>query len=162
MDSGTIIIGVATIIACVLPFVYINSSKKKAEKKRLQALTTLAAEHNGAVSRHEFCGEMAIGLDEVNHHVYFISKVKGREAAQFVDLAGIKSCRVADVSRNINGKDGAYKVIDKLNLVFTQADKSQADISLEFYDADVSMQLVGELQFIERWEKLINDRLRDK
>ena len=62
-------------------------------------------------------------------------------------------------SRSINSKDGAYKVIDKLSLVFTPVDKDRSNISLEFYDADVSMQLVGELQLIERWEKLINDRL---
>lgn len=162
MDSGTIIIGVATIIACILPFVFINNSRKKAEKKRLQALTDLAAEHNGVVSRYEFCGEIAIGLDDANNYVYFISKVKGREAAQFVDLAGIKNCQVANSSRNINGKDGAYKVIDKLSLLFTPTGKDKSNISLEFYDADVNIQLVGELQLIERWEKLINERLKDK
>lgn len=159
MDSGTITIGVVSIVACILPFIFINRSKKKAEQKRLRALIDLAAQHNGAISRHEFCGEIAIGLDEINNYLFFVSKVKGREAAQFIDLAGIKSCRVENASRNVNSKDGAYKVIDKLSLVFTPADKDKSNVSLEFYDADASMQLVGELQLIERWEKLVNDRL---
>lgn len=159
MDSGTIIIGAASLIICILPFVFLNQNRKKAEKKRLQFLSDLAARHHCTITRHEFLGPLAIGLDEANKYVFFIRKLHNEDIAQAVNLASMRGCQIVKNSRTIHNKEGAYLVIDQLGLRFSPSDKNTPETTLEFYNAEVSMQMVGELQMAERWEKIIHERI---
>lgn len=160
MDSGTAIIGAASIVACVLPFIWLHRVKKKAAKKLLTSLTDFASEHNGTISRHEIFRDMAIGLDEKTNSVFFYKKSDAEEVAQHVELAATKTCEVVKTSRTFNDKEGVRTVIEKLELSFTPAASNQPAIALEFYDIHKNMQLNGELQLIERWAKWVDERLR--
>lgn len=50
----------------------------------------------------------------------------------------------------------------KLELSFLPIANDKPEIKLEFFHIDVSVQLYGELQSIEKWSKIINDRLNHK
>ncbi len=159
MDTGTIIIGIVSIALCVLPLVVMHRIKRKGENQRLAALENLAAQHNCKISQHEFCGELVLGIDETNNFVFFLKKTADKEIAQHINLSGIHACNIINTGSNLNSKEGEYKVIDKLELRFTPVAKNEPDLLLEIYNARESMQLVGELQLIKKWEKIINDRL---
>ena len=159
MDSGTIIIGAISIAICILPFVVLRSNRKKIEKKRLQSLEDIAAQHNCTITQHEFCGEFVIGLDEANNFVFFFRKTKDNEIARYINLAGIQKCKVINTSRNYSNQGGEYKAVDRLELSFVPVAKNEPDLLLEIYNAEESMQLVGELQLVEKWAKRINDQV---
>ena len=162
MDSGTIIIGAISIAICILPFIMLRRNKQRIEKQRLLGLENLAAQHRGNITQHEFCGDFVIGLDEANKFVFFFRKTKDRETARHINLDGIQKCKAINTSRSIQSKEGEYKVVDRLELVFVPGTKNEPDLVLELYNAEESMQLVGELQLIDRWEKKINQLLNNE
>ena len=82
------------------------------------------------------------------------------ETHQLVTLHEIQRCHVITATRNGSNEDGIFKIIDKLELVFEHRDKRKADTILEFYNADYSSPtLTGELQLVEKWCKMLNDKI---
>lgn len=160
MDLGTAVVGAAIIMACVVPFVFLSRSKKKAEKQLLDALTATAATHHCTIVRQEVFGDFAIGLDEDKHSLFFYKKSKDEATSQYIDLAKIKTCKVANTNTSFNNKNGAYRVIDKLELCLVPIAANKPEIALEFYDVHKNIQLNGELQSIEKWANLVNERLK--
>jgi hypothetical protein len=160
MDAGTAIIGAASIAVCVLPFFWLYSVRKKAEKKMLKSLTDFATEHNGFISRSEIFGDMAIGFDEQNDMLFFYKKSGTEVVMQHVELAAIKTCEVINTSKTFNDKGGARTIIEKSELSFTPVAGNQPAIVLEFYDRYKNVQPNGELQYMERWAQWIKDRLK--
>ena len=160
MDIVTAIIGIAFVVACALPFLWLNSVKKKAEKKLLTSLIDFAAEHNGIISRSEILGNMAIGLDEQANKVFFCKKSGAEETSQKVELAAIKTCEVIKMGRTFNDKEGPRTVIEKLELSFVPTAEKEPTIAIEFYDAHKNVQLNGELQLVEKWANWLNERLK--
>lgn len=160
MGLGNIIIGAVLVAVFVVPFMFAGRNNKKRKNQKLLSLRAIANQHNGNISIHEFCGDFVIGMDEVKNFVFFYKKSEAKELTHFIDLAEIKNCRMHILRRE--GVKGADKVIDKLELSFTPHDKTKKVIDLEFYNTDVSSVLTGELQAIEKWSKLIADRLTQK
>lgn len=159
---GSTIIGTITMIICALPFVMVNNSKKKREKIFLQSLLEIAAQNNCQIYQHEILGNFAIGIDETKNFVFFYSQIKDKENKQYVDMSETQSCKVINTSRTFKNKDGNQKVIERLALSFVPTAKNKPEIIIEFFNADVSLRLNGELQLIEKWSNLINDRLKNR
>lgn len=160
MEVGNIVIGAILVTVVVVPFILSGRNSKKIKKQMLLSLRAIANKHSGNISIHEFCGDFVIGMDEVKNFVFFYKKREGGDLEFYIDLSEIKSCRVHILRRESN--NGANKVIDKVDLSFTPHDKAKKVIDLEFYSTDVSSVLAGELQAIEKWSKLIADRLTEK
>lgn len=158
MDLGTAIVGIAIIIICVIPFVLLQKSKKKAEQKLVSGLDALAAAHQSTIAHREVFGDFAIGHDKGMRGLFFYKITTEGPLSQYVDLAGIKSCKVVNTNRTFQNKEGAYKVIEKLELSLAPLAANQSEIALEFYDVHKNIQLNGELQSIERWAKLVNEK----
>lgn len=156
MGLGNIIIGAVLLAAFVVPFALSGRNSKKRKKQMLLSLRAIANGHNSTISIHEFCGDFVIGMDEIKNFVFFYKKGEGNELKNYINLSEIKNCRVHNLRRE--GNKGAA-VIDKLDLSFTPHDKTKKVIDLEFYNTDVSSVLTGELQAVEKWGKLISDRL---
>lgn len=74
---------------------------------------------------------------------------------QFVDLSTIKSCKFSTISRTIANN----QIITRLELKLTPIDPNKKEILLEFYNEEISTQLRGELQSIEKWKKIIEQQL---
>lgn len=162
MDSGTIIIGVIALAICILPFIALSRSRKKTEQQRLSALQNFAARQNCQLSEYEFCGNLSIGLDMVNKCVFALRKTEGGEISQYINLHGVQQCKAIQTSRNLNSKEGEYKVIDRIDLSFVPVAKNEPDTLLEIFNAQENLQMVGELQLADRWEKRISNLLRGK
>lgn len=159
MNSGSTIIGAIAIIICVLPFIMMSLNKRKKEKKILQSLSEISAKNSCQIDQYEILGSFAIGIDETKNFVFFYRLSKDTEIEQSIDLSEVKSCKIINTSRTLEGKGGNRKALDKLELSFMPTANDKPETKLEFFNADVSMQLYGEWESIEKWSKLINSRL---
>lgn len=160
MNLGTAIIGAIFIAIFMLPFIFMLNGRKKKEKQLFQSLLTLANNHNCKISMQEISEEFAIGLDETVNQLFFFKKTADKEIAQQINLTEINSCKVIKTGNTHGGKDVAYKSLDKLDLQFSFKDKKKADILLSFYNSEEHFGLGEEIQLIEKWANIVNERLK--
>ncbi|MEZ4887744.1 MAG: hypothetical protein R3E32_23620 [Chitinophagales bacterium] len=160
MDLTTILLGTFLTALCFIPFVWMSRNSKKIEKQLLQSLSDIAAQQNCKITQHELCGKIAVGLDENAHTFLFFKEGKSNQTAQHIDLDEIKNCTVVNTSRSVNNIGGNSRVIERLELSFLPISKNKAPFVLEFYNSEETMELSGELQFIEKWSKIINGQLK--
>jgi len=158
MDTGTIITGAILLAVCILPFLLLGGGKKR-KKQLLQSLSQIAERQNCKITRHELCGELAIGLDESANYLFFYKKINDKETAQYANLAGIRQCKPVTTHRHVNGKDRGHSAPGKFELKLTPADSAQPDIVLTFFNSDDTLQVTGEFEALERWAKIVNERI---
>jgi len=155
MDLSTAIIGLIVISLFTMPFVMIRRIGKKSEQMMLKSLNQLAESKHCKISQFEQWGNFAIGLDEANHKVFYHKLRNGVAIEQFLDLATIERAIVEKITRSTsNGTK-----IERLELGFIPAAKTKPEFFMEFYNSDISSQLGGELQAIEKWAKMINNHI---
>ncbi len=162
MEIGNIIIGVVLTSVCIIPFVLIKQNRKRKEKKLLKILHGMAAEQQCYIDHHEVLGEMAIGMDSERRFVFFFKANDNTLQTHFINLAEIRTCRAGNASKAVSSKDSHFSVIDKVQLFFTPVVKNKTELVWTFYDAEESTQLFGELEMVEKWEKLINNVIKKK
>jgi hypothetical protein len=93
----------------------------------------------------------------------FHLQTKKEEAiSQFVDLVEIQTCQVVKKTRNVKNDIVGLGFIERVELSFTPTKKNKGETKFELYDEEINMQLSGELQFVDKWTKHINDRLKNK
>jgi len=161
MDLGTIIITLVFIAIVTVPFILTGYSKKRKKKNLFSRLTEMAKTEDCTITEFEFCSDFVIGLDEMANHLFFYKKAENREIAKSINLREYKSCKVFNANRSVGDKKEKLYVVDKLELSFYPVDKGKPEISIEFYNDEYdSLTLTGELQLIEKWEKLLNERMK--
>lgn len=156
MELGTTIIGVIFLVLAFSPVFLMSIRRKKKEKALLQTLAQVANRQNCKVSKQEYFGEFAIGIDESNDAVFYVKKTNDTLIEEFVYLAAVQECRVLNISNSSN----SFKRIDKLDLSFMPREKNKAEIKLTFYSADSNTQIFEELKSIENWSRIIKDHLK--
>jgi len=161
MELGTIIISVIFLALAFSPVLLMRQSRKKLEKAMLQSLAQVATRHKGSLSKHEFFGNFAIGIDESNHMVFYVKQDRDKLEEAVVNLADMQDCKVSNISKTIKSKGDSesYTVVDRLDLSFTPREKSKPEIKLAFYASAGSNQLNGELKSVEEWSKIVKDQM---
>ena len=160
MDSGIIITTIVFIAVITLPFVLTELSKKRKKNSLLRKITEMATSNGSSISEHEFCSDFVLGIDSQSNHVYYFKKNDNREVAQHINLTGYKSCKAVTYGHSISENKNQYHVTDKLELNFYPYDKDKAEISIDFYNSEFDrLTLTGELQFVEKWEKILNEKI---
>lgn len=162
MDWGTTIVGLIMILICIVPFVIMYYNRVKKENKMLQSINEIAQQHNCKIGQHEFCGDYVMGIDENRNFVFFFKQKKEEAISQFVDLSEIQTCQMVKKTRNVKNDIGSLGFIERVELSFTPTNKNKGETTFELYDEEINMQLSGELQFVDKWTKQINDRLKNK
>lgn len=161
MDLGIIIITLVFIAIVTAPFILTGNSRKRKKKILFHQLTKIAENDDCTITQHEFCAEFVIGLDEMANHLFFYKKVETREIAKSLHLSEFKSCSLINSNRTVSIRKEKYYVVDKLELTFYPAEKEAPEISIELYNDEFdSLTLTGELQLAEKWEKLLNEKLK--
>ena len=157
MDIETTLIGIVLVIVCATPFIVLTAGRKKAEKKKQKAFFDLAQRHGCQIDHFDMGNHSVIGIDTAQNTVLFYKQTSEGTQEHCVPLKDIQSCK----RRVVNN---TRKVTERLQLVLTPLpklrEKGTPEISLEFYNAEVEMQLEGELQLLEKWETLINSKLK--
>ncbi len=161
MDLGTIIITLVFIAIVTVPFILTGYSRKRKKKNLFRRLTEMAENERCTITQHEFCANFVIGLDGMANRLFFYKKVENLEIEKSLHLREFKSCRLINSNRTVTHKKEKYYVVDKLELSFYPAEKRAPEISIELYNDEYdSLMLSGELQLAEKWEKLLNERLK--
>ncbi len=161
MDFSSIIIGAISLLFCIIPFALMYYIRIKKENKMLQSLNAVAQLHNCRISQHEFCGDFVLGLDENTNFVFFFKQKKNESITQFVDLSEIQTCQAVKQARSSARKDGNVSITEKIEMRYIPTNKGKTETRFELY-IDDSSQLSGELQFVDKWSKQINDRISIK
>ncbi|MDD3875795.1 MAG: hypothetical protein PHT69_04185 [Bacteroidales bacterium] len=162
MNVESIYIGIILLVLCIVPFVIVNYIKGQNKKRILKSLKNIARQHNCQIGQHELFGNFIIGLDENKNAVLFYKMTKNNTVEQHIELEKIQSCKVINTNKTNKSKTGHSQVFEKYELSFIPIDKSKAEITLEFYDEEESLQPSGEVQIMEKWSNLINNRLKVK
>jgi len=162
MDLEAAILGLISILICIVPFVIMYYNRVKKENKMLQSLNKIAQQHNCNISQHEFCGDYVMGIDENTNFVFFFKQKNEELITQFVDLSEIQACQMVKKTRNVKKDMGSHGFIGRVELSFIPTNKTKGETRFELYDEEINMQLSGELQFVDKWTKQINDRLKNK
>lgn len=160
MDWGTALIGIISILICIVPFVVMYYNKTKKENKMLQSLQADAAQKNANISQNGYCNNFSIGIDESKNYVFFFKQDKEESISQFVDLAEIQTCQVVKNTRSVKNDSGNVETIESVEISFIPTNKNNAVTSFELYNEEINVQLNGELQFADKWTQKINERLK--
>lgn len=160
MDLGTTITVIVILLIGVIPFALMNRSNKKREKEFLEALNKLADENNSKISSYDIQSNAAIGIDDTNTKLFFVSKVNGLAKVEQISIAEIQKCKFINSNRNFSSKGINSQIIDKLELVFTYFDKSKTENIWSIYDESINHSaLTGELKLSQKWSKIVNEKI---
>jgi hypothetical protein len=162
MDSGTTITGAIITALCIVPFAIIHYKKVKEENNKLHSLKQFASQHNCKISKHEFCGDFVIGLDEIRNFVFLYKGNKGKITSQFMNLNEIQICKAEKSTRSINSKEPNMVITERISLRFIPANSSKRETKFELYNEETNPMLNGEIALVDNWAKKINDQLKNK
>jgi len=158
MDVGTSLIGLIFLLFCVIIFVILSRSNRKREKQLLQSLKRLAAQNNCKITQYDIWNNAAIGIDDTANIVFAIRHTNNNTVSFQANLAEMQKCSVINTRKTGSNKEGNFREIEKLELAFTCRDKHKPETVFDFYNAGYDTSLNGELQLIERWCKIANDK----
>ena len=156
-NLSSALFGAIIILLCILPFFILSRNKRKKTKKQRAVLEGIAAQKGGHIDHFEVTGHISVGMDRKNKFFYFHDDSEDAPADQIIDLKNIRKCHVIRKNKVLRGEDGDQRIIDRLELGFIPVAKKDPEIKIVFYDSDVSMRLYDELDFTNRWAKLINE-----
>jgi len=161
MDLSTTLIGLAILLFCVIIFAILTRNNNKKEKQLLQSLKDLAEKNNGRITLFDTWNNSAFGIDDNTNIVFAIKTINNAPISYQVPLAEISHCRVINIKSSKSTEDDNFRPVEKLQLAFTHHDKNKPEVIFDFYNAanDYSL-LNGELQLIEKWRKIANDKLK--
>lgn len=155
---STIITSAILLAAIFIPFALMRRGIKKHEKEMVAELSELAEKNKAKISNFEVLKDIAIGIDEVQHKLFFIHKNEHLETKEMVDLRILKHCQLEKETVLIKDAAGDRSILEKVNLFFKSSDHKIPSIRLELFNANFdSPTLSGELQLAEKWEILANN-----
>lgn len=156
-NSITLITIVVILFFCTLPIVIINQKRKSKMKKALQLFYSFAGENQCTVSEYELFNKLIIGIDKNARQLFFFRTTEGHELKQKIDLNQIKKCRMEEIARTID----TTHVIERVDLIFSPVATGQKESTVNVYNLDFDyVTLTGEIQFAEKWVRIINDYLK--
>jgi hypothetical protein len=152
MESSTTIIVVVILALFIVPIVFINWNNARLLKQKIVRFRSVGADHQLQLSELDVWGQNGIGIDNVSKCVLFAKNIGQDEYVEKIDLNKLKKCEVNKVAREMQSASS----IDQINLRLIFKDSNRANMLLEFYTISGNLQINGELQLAEKWEKIIN------
>jgi|SRR5690625_46031 len=155
MDTGNILIMAILLFVVAIPFIIFNISRKKKKKEMLNQLAELAKSKNTEIGEYEISGSMAIGFDTSSAYLFFYKSVENANQNETINLKEISSTKISINRRKT--ADGSQSVIDGVELILNS--KNSTSSILEFFNAEKEGLLTGQLELIEKWDKLIKSKI---
>lgn len=159
MDAGSAIIGTILLVMAIVPIMIINYKRVKRDKKTLNILQDNAQKINCKISQQDLSSDYGIGIDEEKNVVFFFKRTEDEVSLQQVDLSKIDTCQAIKQTRTILYKKTADTITDRIELSFTPKKKDQSDIRFVLFDGEIDSQMNGQMQMVDKWSRLISDRL---
>ncbi|PKQ63788.1 hypothetical protein BZG02_07105 [Labilibaculum filiforme] len=161
MELGTAIAGILMLSCFIIPVIILGYIKKRNNKQIANILSDIAKQYNCLIDEYEFSGKFIIGIDKNTKVVFFFQKEDPYHTIKQINLSDFKSAK-ALIARRANSTKDKSTHIDRLALAFQPLHKQQSTIELEFYNSEVSLDLNGELQTLEKWAGIISNQIDKK
>jgi hypothetical protein len=162
LNIGTIMVGIFCVALCVIPFLLLGRSHKKNEHLKLKSFITAANLHDAQITSHQFCGKVGIAIDDKKGFVFFNKELKDQSLEETIDLDQIQECKLNIASVTVKRNNENDKIIERLELCFVPHSKNDKEVKWEIFNRETNLSLSGELQFGEKWSKLINEQIHVK
>lgn len=157
MDLGNVLLWSVIAVICTAPFILMSRSAKKKKQASLKALRDFAAQHHASIDQEDHWLKFAIGVDEKQGSIFFLSELYGPQTTQWVKLSDIQKCRIEEKSRVVGVQGADHKVVDKLELVFSPRNKDQNTVVFELFNVESgNVTLTTEYQLADKWSKIAN------
>ena len=159
VDFATLSIVLVLLGAFCTPFIYAHYKKAQQEKQLIRSFLGTAKDQQLNIHAYELWRRTyVIGLDKDLLRLMYI-KFHPQTQMSIVDLKKIKNVGILN-EHMLVGEDKQI-VIDKLGLLFIHEDPLLSDIYLEFFNAAVKDDPLGEPTLIQRWHKLLEVTISD-
>lgn len=150
MDTSSLIIGLVLILICAFPIIYIAKAQGKTKNKIKDIFNKF---HQGKFSfkTKELHFKKLFALDEQNKGFLFANLDTENDESYFVDLNGITSCKVEEITAGSNSKI----------IMSFKGTKDTQEIVLYDLQSDKlgNVYWPGNEQISKKWQKLIEDCL---
>ena len=158
MDLGSVIFGIISLACFIVPIIYLQGKKNKEKKEFLKYFMKLAEQQQLIITEHDFWNHSyAIGIDTQKNKLFYLKKQEGKDQQVLIDLREVERCTIHNSNRTVNNN----KIIDSIDLCFTFRNKKPQK-TLSFYNREESLSVNEEHQFSEKWNTLINSRLKEQ
>ena len=158
MNTGTLILSAVFIAICALPFILSSRGSRKRRNTLLKSIQALADKHDAKISQYDVGTDFIIAIDDVKNLVLFFKNTPNNSVENCVDLSAYQDCKILKFGKDLKSTSSSY-AIEKLKLEFIPRDKTFSEQQFEFYDEEVNTQLSGEIQLINTWHDLIQQKL---
>lgn len=155
MDTSSILWGTVTLTVCLVPLLLLGKQIKKASRKLLIPILEEAKNNNGEISVHEMISDVCFALDEKQNILYYYRSTKEIEELKSFNLNEVENCKIEIIRKSENRKSNAAIVKVFLELHF----KTSAIKKLVIFDLQESTQLIPEVLFAEKWNRIINSKI---
>ncbi|MBL7929863.1 MAG: hypothetical protein JNL47_10400 [Bacteroidia bacterium] len=162
MNLEIILVGLAIIIICAVPFVLMGIGKKNKTKELLEALYGFASKHHCIIREYEAGGDFIIGLDTDRKIIIFYKSTPHEKVMESLNLDNVRHCRCVTSETERKTASGAAKSTDKIEWIFTFADKDKPELIWKLFDSKNDLILLDEHQFASRWAERINKVIKAK
>lgn len=160
IDPGSLIVSLVFLAAFVTPFIYQKNKIKKIEILQNQLFEKLVVENRLQLdSREHWRGTYQIGIDSKNK--WLVYQRYGEDSLEIlIDLSSIAKASINERSQQkVIGKE-KHLLIDYIAITLHPKDRKDPDFSLEIYDGDRFIDLLGERVLANNWiatiEKVLN------
>lgn len=159
IDITTLTIVLAITIAFCIPFILSHQKKKKHEQSLVKTLMAKAAENHMTISTYDIWRRSyAIGVDPGQSKLIYI-KFSPQVQETVIDLKTAKRVSIYREEKEIGTGKEKEKIVERLALTLTSADARLASNSLEFYNSEENMGMMGEPLLIQKWHDIVKGAL---
>ena len=142
MDITTLLIGVAIVALCFMPFWLSGNARKRREKQLNDAINEMAKSKSTTICNLEVCGNNAIAIDGSGRWLFY-ARCKGG-LRECVDLESVRTCSIIEKTDTV----GLSFVADNVPEVY-----------IELFNSNVEATSDDESRLAARWRKIVVERL---
>ena len=142
MDITTLLIGVAIVALCFMPFWLSGNARKRREKQLNDAINEMAKSKSTTICNLEVCGNNAIAIDGSGRWLFY-ARCKGG-LRECIDLESVRTCSIIEKTDTI----GLSFVADNVPEVY-----------IELFNSNVEATSDDESRLAARWRKIVVERL---
>ncbi|MBE0663519.1 MAG: hypothetical protein IH597_13760 [Bacteroidales bacterium] len=160
MDTTSIIIGLFFVALFIVPIWLIQRSQNKSKGTLSKSFKQAASTQGLSISTSDFWANMyGIGVDEKSNKLLYLAHKPAGEKVMVVDLNTLEKCSIERKTHQSGNGKHQETVTDRLDLKLIHNDAMHTTYRLEFYEESTSLHMNGEQILLEKWQKIIGNKL---
>lgn len=160
MDTTSIIIGLFFVAIFIVPIWLIQRSQNKSKGTLSKSFKQAASSNGLTITMSDFWANLySIGVDEKNNKLLYLAHKESGDKVVVVDLSTLEKCSIERKTHQSGTGKHQETVTEHLDLKLIHNDAMHTSDRLEFYDESTSLHMNGEQILLEKWQKIIGNKL---